>query len=954
MPVFKCKRCGANLDISEGSTVVKCEFCDTEQTIPRLDTEKKLNLFNRANKLRSVCEFDNAESLFQNIVSEFSDDAESFWGLCLCRYGIEYVDDPLSGRKIPTCHRASYDSILKDADYQQALKLADSVNRRLYEEEAKEIDSLQQKILSVVKNEKPYDVFICYKESDEFGDRTPDSVLAQDIYDSLTGKGMKVFFSRITLENKLGVDYEPYIFAALQSAKVMLVVATKPEYAEAVWVKNEWGRFARLARKDRQKTIIPCYQDMDPADLPTLLSTRQAQDMSKLGALQDLTRGVMKLCGITDTAAAGRMSFGGGNQQTAALIKRAQINLESSLWDKADESAEKVLDIAPENSDAYLIKFMASRKINDEARLDHLSDKFWDDVNYKLAYKHGDESAKKRLDEHKNKSVYNKADAEMKTADGNPDNYIMAAEGFHSIADYSDAAKKEEECREKAKALHYTHADNILKTTGNPKELDKALNEFRLLGDYRDSADKAKETREKMLSIRYNTLVSRLSNVKSTADLPKLADIAREFEELGDYRDSKEKAKEARNRNREVNYNTACSRLENTNDSKNLAEVIKSFERLNNYKDSAQKLEEAKAKKKAVDMQLEYLKAQELTNSGKPGSIEDGILIYRQLQERGYRNLEAEIKKAEKSLNSVRFKDIERSILNHTKAESLYEDIKKLEKIDADAEVNRLLNNTKDYIAAVSLLEAAEMMPSSQYKEKKLKAKKYREAEQLFSKLAIGNFKNSKELQQKCKYSAPKIESGSSPLAKLLKTVFVIAVLVFCVYAFLNYMDPKDPGTREDSLFARCYRLACKVLGDEAENHSDYNSFISGNERDISEDLIDKKASLHDSTLMLMIPAVSISMFLILFIYRFLILKPSYSGDLEEGFYTWVGSSLGLAAAYRIGAALYVHIVHHEFIAFGSGLQFFVYAALIAGPVSLALNIIFAIICAIYRSVSRK
>ena len=77
-------------------------------------------------------------------------------------------------------------------------------------------------ILAVSKNEKPYDVFICYKETDEKGERTIDSVLAYDIYEALTAKGMNVFFARVTLEDKLGRQYEPYIFAALNSAKVML------------------------------------------------------------------------------------------------------------------------------------------------------------------------------------------------------------------------------------------------------------------------------------------------------------------------------------------------------------------------------------------------------------------------------------------------------------------------------------------------------------------------------------------------------------------------------------------------------------------------------------------------------------------------------------------------------------------------------------------------------------
>ncbi len=84
-------------------------------------------------------------------------------------------------------------------------------------------------------------MFICYKESDANGRRTPDSVLANDLYHQLTQEGFKVFFARITLEDKHGSAYEPYIFAALNSAKVMVVLGTRPEYLTAVWVKNECG-----------------------------------------------------------------------------------------------------------------------------------------------------------------------------------------------------------------------------------------------------------------------------------------------------------------------------------------------------------------------------------------------------------------------------------------------------------------------------------------------------------------------------------------------------------------------------------------------------------------------------------------------------------------------------------------------------------------------------------------
>lgn len=46
-------------------------------------------------------EFDRAATVYVSITGEFPEEAEAYWGLCLCKYGIEYVDDPLTGKKIP-------------------------------------------------------------------------------------------------------------------------------------------------------------------------------------------------------------------------------------------------------------------------------------------------------------------------------------------------------------------------------------------------------------------------------------------------------------------------------------------------------------------------------------------------------------------------------------------------------------------------------------------------------------------------------------------------------------------------------------------------------------------------------------------------------------------------------------------------------------------------------------
>ena len=300
MAIFKCKMCGGSLELPDGITVCECEYCGTKQTMPKISDEQKIGMFNRANHFRQQCEFDKAAEIYEKLAAESGNDAELFWSLVLCRYGIEYVDDPVTKNKIPTCHRTQYRSVLEDPDYHTALECADSIQRKVYEQEAMRIFNIQKGIIEISNKEKPYDVFICYKETDENGRRTPDSVLAQDLYYGLTQEGFKVFFSRITLESKLGTEYEPYIFAALNSSKVMVVVGTKPEYFDAVWVRNEWSRYLQLMQEDKSKIIIPAYKNMDPYELPDSLSLFQSQDMSKIGFLQDLIRGIKKIVNHED------------------------------------------------------------------------------------------------------------------------------------------------------------------------------------------------------------------------------------------------------------------------------------------------------------------------------------------------------------------------------------------------------------------------------------------------------------------------------------------------------------------------------------------------------------------------------------------------------------------------------------------------------------------------------
>lgn len=359
MAVFKCKMCGGALEISNGESVAVCDYCGTKQTLPKTDDGVVANLFNRANNLRLKCEFDKAEAIYEKILEQDNTEAEAHWGIILCKYGIEYVEDPKTFERIPTCHRTSYESITASAEYLAALEHADSMQKEVYEHEAKAIDSIQKNILSIVKNEKPFDVFICYKETDENGKRTVDSAIANDIYYQLTQEGFKVFYAAITLEDKLGQEYEPYIFAALNSAKVMLAIGTKPEYFEAVWVKNEWSRFMNLMKTDRSKLLIPCYKDMDAYDLPEDFAHLQAQDMGKIGFINDVIRGIKKVIvkdepKVVAPVVTKVVASSGSEPNTTQLLKRAFMFLEDREWESADDYCEKVLDLDAECAEAYL------------------------------------------------------------------------------------------------------------------------------------------------------------------------------------------------------------------------------------------------------------------------------------------------------------------------------------------------------------------------------------------------------------------------------------------------------------------------------------------------------------------------------------------------------------------------------------------------------------------------
>ena len=494
-------------------------------------------MFNRANLLRQKNEFDKAEEIYEKILLADATEAEAYWCVILCKFGIEYVEDPKSFKRVPTCHRASYDSIIADEYYKLAIQYADAVQKGIYESEAKIIDDIQKEILAISQKEEPYDVFICYKEADVTGKRTQDSVIANDIYHQLTQEGFKVFYAAITLEDKLGSAYEPCIFAALNSAKVMLVVGTKEEHFNAVWVKNEWSRYLKLMKNDRSRILIPCYKDMDAYELPEEFAHLQAQDMSKIGFVNDVIRGVKKIIKTepeVKTVIQEKVISESLNANSTALLKRGYMALEDSEWKKADDFFEQVLNFDAECAEAYLGKLLAELCITKAEKLSDSSRDFENSSNFNKILRFGNKEivdtvstsltkVKERIHTNYMDGLFQEALSVFSNAKTVAD-FNNAKARFTKISGWKNADEMCEKCKagaEKVIAAEkdsvYSEAVKILNNAEITKDCEKAEALFAKIPGWKDSEAKIEECKNKAKDIIYSEAEKMLDTAKGAS-----------------------------------------------------------------------------------------------------------------------------------------------------------------------------------------------------------------------------------------------------------------------------------------------------------------------------------------------------------------------------------------------------------------------------------------------------
>ncbi len=526
---LRCPNCGGQMECVDGKTF-RCLFClDIFELKEELTSNDVIEL-NRGEHYRKHNRYDEAIECYDEILKENPDNVIALWGAFLSEYGIEYVDD-YDGKKIPTCHRANMQSVTTNRYYK---KLPVE-----YQEKAEIIEKTRKEVVEKMNGLEEYDVFICYKNQGKDGKPTKESKWGRKIYEELTyKKGLKVFFAGETLANS-NAEYEPQIFNALRTSKIMFVLASTLEHVNAAWVKNEWKRFYEMSRGGK-KVIRVVYEELEPYDFPRELQKsqminqdegdwmeciyravddifvdkeeearkkREEEQMHRAEEQrrhdEELTAQIMQSLGERDT---GRTSEAPVAQsQTTPLLKRARIFLEDKDFESAEEYAEKVLDLDPECADAYVVKLCCDYELQNESEIITAED-FHQNANYIKALRFATGKCLEQLKEYRTRQQendYTDLIERMSQADSADDFFSLIPE-WKALAPYKDSAKKALECEQLAKdwlkQREIQKRENVYNslikrmaraTTSNEwGDLQKEWNKF---GSYKDSSERACE-----------------------------------------------------------------------------------------------------------------------------------------------------------------------------------------------------------------------------------------------------------------------------------------------------------------------------------------------------------------------------------------------------------------------------------------------------------------------------
>lgn len=447
--IFKCKNCGATIDLSSAKNgVIECEYCFNKFTVPKNEkSTSALRSLGYGEHYLDMCKFDDAYSAYEKAKSYDPKEPEAYWGMALAEFKVQFIKDTVDNCLKPICHEFINKSFKLNANYRKALEYATGEQKKEYIKKAEKIDYIREEFLRLKHSGLDYDSFICVKvsktgeQTDSFKKNwTEDAYYANEIYDLLKQEGYTPFFSEREIRDRIGADYEAMILYALYTSETMLVVCRNEDYLQTPWVKNEYTRFKELVNnKEKENDSLAIIYHGKPIEkLPNNRGKIQGIDSSRPGAYHEIVKFVEthtplarakkeeekrrkneetellrqqleeqrkiqreieeKLKNFNPNAATGATSA------VVNLLIRANQEMEAKNFGKAKNFLETVLERAPEKGEAWWCLFLCEFECSSEKYiLTHLSDAniktFSNSQNFKNARRYANGSFKDRINE---------------------------------------------------------------------------------------------------------------------------------------------------------------------------------------------------------------------------------------------------------------------------------------------------------------------------------------------------------------------------------------------------------------------------------------------------------------------------------------------------------------------------------------------------------------------------
>ncbi len=301
--ITECRCCG-NRDNSRFVKTKEGYLCKCCGVGFRYETEEeKIGCMMGYRQLKNY-NFDEARETFIDVLYNYPDSIDARWGLLLARYGIVFVKGFFDDIIEPIYCFPEYDELAsktfqEEIEYKEIIELVegDIKSRYFYENKGREIDRAIKKFCDCKKSTER-DVFICVKisaateKNPAAKGRTADYEYAMRVYNDLQKRGVKAFFSFVTLENEVNSD--DLIWVNLVKSRKMLLIGSERDYLESAWVKSEWKRWLFL---EREKDMHICVMKHDHENPKSVLPRELYSKGPQIYTLDTYDKMIENLCG---------------------------------------------------------------------------------------------------------------------------------------------------------------------------------------------------------------------------------------------------------------------------------------------------------------------------------------------------------------------------------------------------------------------------------------------------------------------------------------------------------------------------------------------------------------------------------------------------------------------------------------------------------------------------------